>query len=740
MNSRLRWIVLGIALLAIAVLFMTPVATAQEWNVLLGGDKGPQPAPANAYQSVGYDPGSNRMIIFGGNSGSLNLNDTWVLDGADGTGASPKWIHLNASNLPPGMHSQAAAYDEVSNRLMVYGSCLGFCLNLDDNVYVLSNANGLGGSPTWQKLVIPGTHPLRRQSPTVVYDPGHNRLILFGGTNGTGGTDIRTYNDVWVLSNANGSGGTPSWKQLQPAAGFWPSPRSNHIAVYDPVNNRMIVSMGLFQNGHCPGGVCDLISLGDTWVLTNANGLENQSPQWKALGTGAISARQATSGVYDQTNNRLIVFGGTTLQPQNTSGVPQYFNDVWILTNANGLGSPVWQQLSVPIANIKPAPRSMSYAVYVPATNRMVLFSGGNSANSTFNDTFVLTTANGIPGGDWPQFRHAAERASYNRVESLVNPSNVGSMVPKWSVMLNGGRGQMASPAVANGTVYVGSVDGKFSAFNATNGQLLWQASTGAQIIFSSAAISNGIVFVGSDDGKLYAFNAGTGGLIWAYPTAGRIWSSPALANGIVYVGSNEGNLYALNATTGSLNWKKSLPSLGVNTPAVADGIVYVATFSPGKLYALDAVTGATLWSAAVENDGDSGPTVANGILYMATNNGLLAFNAKSGGVLWTGASGFSYYSAPAVANGVVYVGAQDSYLYAFNAITGDLLWRHLAGGQWGINSSPAVANGVVYVGSTDWRLWAFHATTGELLGSFRCRRGFSARLRLLMIWSTLHH
>ena len=66
-----------------------------------------------------------------------------------------------------------------------------------------------------------GTPPAIRYGHTGVYDAGGNRLIVFGGieNNIGGGTFDATFDDVWVLSNANGVGGTPVWSQLSPTGG-----------------------------------------------------------------------------------------------------------------------------------------------------------------------------------------------------------------------------------------------------------------------------------------------------------------------------------------------------------------------------------------------------------------------------------------------------------------------------------------------------------------------------------------
>jgi len=69
------------------------------------------------------------------------------------------------------------------------------------------------------------------------------------------------FNDVWGLSNANGLG-TPAWTKLRPT-GVLPDTRFFHTAVYDAINNLMMVF----------GGNNDEAVYFVTWVLSDANGL-----------------------------------------------------------------------------------------------------------------------------------------------------------------------------------------------------------------------------------------------------------------------------------------------------------------------------------------------------------------------------------------------------------------------------------------------------------------------------------
>src|SRR5262249_30878283 len=96
-------------------------------------------------------------------------------------------------------------------------------------------------SVTWVPLSPTGGPPPTRQDNSVVYDPTSNRLIVFGGCDfGTFCNNFGTnfFNDVWVLTNANGIGGSPTWIQLFPTGGP-PMARFTHSAVYDAASNQM---------------------------------------------------------------------------------------------------------------------------------------------------------------------------------------------------------------------------------------------------------------------------------------------------------------------------------------------------------------------------------------------------------------------------------------------------------------------------------------------------------------------
>jgi hypothetical protein len=212
------------------------------------------------------------MIMFGGRncSGGGSYNDVWIMTNANGVGGTPQWISLSTAGAPTARNNHSAVYDAANDRMIIFGGCMFGCTPTLNDVWVLTNAKGLGpGTPTWIQLSIPGAQPSGRQSHRAAYDAASNRMIVFSGQNGAGTLGPNLFLDVWVLTNANGLGGTPQWTQLSPTGGPPPGEYGSS-AVYDSANNRLMVFGGSNQSG---------VATNASWVLSNASGTGG-TPTW----------------------------------------------------------------------------------------------------------------------------------------------------------------------------------------------------------------------------------------------------------------------------------------------------------------------------------------------------------------------------------------------------------------------------------------------------------------------------
>ena len=136
-----------------------------------------------------------------------------------------------------------------------------------------------------------------------------------------------------------------------------------------------------------------------------------------------------------------------------------------------------------------------------------------------------------------------------------------------------------------------GSSDGNVYALDAvTGGGLRWKSQT-EDVVHSSPAIADGTLYIGRWDKFLYALGAATGQEKWRFKTEDDpeyhnhvgIQSSPMVADGVVYFGSRDSYAYAVEAATGKQIWKFSTGGSWVNNSSVVrDGQVYFGTSVPG--------------------------------------------------------------------------------------------------------------------------------------------------------------
>jgi hypothetical protein len=227
-----------------------------------------------------YDAVNNRMVIFGGHLGfyETEQNEVWVLHDANGIG-TPSWELLSPiGGRPAPRRDCSAIYDHASNRLVIFGGAYVASSWSEpyNDVWALTNANGLGGAPEWIQLNPAGTLPSRRYFHSALLDSVSQRMIVFGGTFYQREVDpVGTYNnDTWLLTGASGTVGSSEWIQLAPA-GTLPDARQGFSAGYSPASNRMVVAMGRFTELNAPQTL-----LNDVWVLQNANGM----PRFKLSG------------------------------------------------------------------------------------------------------------------------------------------------------------------------------------------------------------------------------------------------------------------------------------------------------------------------------------------------------------------------------------------------------------------------------------------------------------------------
>ncbi len=182
----------------------------------------PTGGPPNIRYGVGYtwDPVAHDLVTFAGFTNMGRFHDVWRFNDQAVT-----WTDVSPATGPLERCLHAACYDAVGHRMIMYGGQnnngpLGDLWALDLN------------TDTWTDIT-PATNPAARYFTALVYDAANRRATMFGGQTLLGATSESWVFDLW----------TGAWTQLSPA-GTPPTSRYGAAGIYDGAHDRMIVFGG----------------------------------------------------------------------------------------------------------------------------------------------------------------------------------------------------------------------------------------------------------------------------------------------------------------------------------------------------------------------------------------------------------------------------------------------------------------------------------------------------------------
>lgn len=244
--------------------------------------------------------------------------------------------------------------------------------------------------------------PPARYYTAVAYDSQSERLILFGGVIPLfepfieGGAPTIWGNDTWVYHYT-----TNTWQKMSPSSS--PPSRQNAIMAYNSKTDRIILFGGANESG----------TLNDTWAY------DYESNTWTNLNpVGGIPPYEAPAGIYDEENDRLLVFNNDTwsydystniwtnvnspTKPPVSGGVMVYDSEskklLYFFTLSTAEGWKIWNyefttnswiELSATLSPppfLKTASFSLAYDSY---QDKVVLFGGANENGIYMNETWI---------------------------------------------------------------------------------------------------------------------------------------------------------------------------------------------------------------------------------------------------------------------------------------------------------------------------------------------------------------
>ena len=349
----------------------------------------------------------------------------------------------------------------------------------------------------------------------------------------------------------------------------------------------------------------------------------------------------------------------------------------------------------------------------------------------------------------WTQFRMGPEN------NAVVG----GRLEATWRIETGGQIS--ASPAIVDGTLYVGNNDGSLYAIDVASGQVLWKAHV-PNPLMSDPLVYGDVVIVGEGDptsrtsspsepimvgqgpSALIAFDRSSGAIRWQTALSGSAMPTPAIIDGILVNHDGAGYINGIDPATGRKRYARWLGSMASMTSAlpVGGGDFVTSGVGSNAVWRLHADGGGVVWRSAFSK-GASGigdcPPVSDGsriycdyvspvwpdtstVIGNLTVQRVFALRVDDGALLWDVAleSGSlpirNEAAIPLLSDGLLYLGSAIApWMHALDATSGTLVWEMPTRGA--VKGGIVQVGGVVYFGDLGGYLWALDAKTGRVIG-----------------------
>ena len=248
-------------------------------------------------------------------------------------------------------------------------------------------------------------------------------------------------------------------------------------------------------------------------------------------------------------------------------------------------------------------------------------------------NTERIANADSEPGNWLAHGRTYAEQR-YSPL-AQINTENVSELSVAWYYETDSKRGLEATPIVVDGLMYTTGSWSTVQAFNAKTGELLWDYDPQVpkrwgqyaccDVVNRGVAVYEGRVFVGALDGRLIALDATTGEVKWEVVTVDQtlpytITGAPRVLKGMVIIGNGgaelgvRGYITAYDVATGEQKWRfytvPGDPNEPFESPAMEQA---AATWKGGEWWEVGG--GGTVWDSMAYDE-------ELNLLYIGVGNG----------------------------------------------------------------------------------------------------------------------
>ena len=303
--------------------------------------------PARMGHGMAFDDVRERLVVFGGSTTGRSHNsnsDTWEWDGNE-------WSEIQPATVPTIRRFTAMAYDKNRRKVVMFGGHSGRTF-LNDTWEWDGN--------DWEEKSPAGEIPPGRSLHRMFYHYGLGKVVLSGGYAG-GNLPM----DIWAWDGNN-------WENLNLSG--TPSDRRDHSIEVDYIKQTSIMLFGGF------------FASPSTWILSGNKWTE------RTLNTSP-SARGGCYTVFDPIRNKTVLYGGMDV---NTGTLRGDFEDTWEWDRKQ------WQQIST---TNTPGTLANYGMTYDSKNQKILLFGGINQSSQVTNELWEYGT--GIEWKEYGESRYA---------------------------------------------------------------------------------------------------------------------------------------------------------------------------------------------------------------------------------------------------------------------------------------------------------------------------------------------
>lgn len=325
-----------------------------------------------------WDNTNSRIIMFGGEDGTNWLNDTWQY--VPGTNTWTDKTAVFSGTAPSVRTLMFYTLDTTNNRMVIFGGRNGTAASnvRTDYAYLTITA----GSETWNVITpIAGEMAYGAWTNAGCYDPLHKLFICFGGLD----SSLEHQRNILAIDCSNSS--TLTMGQI--VLNQYLRGRDASGYAYNSTRDETLIVGGFARVDPTDSTFVNGDHTNDMWIFKHAT--SEWIPAIRGRTWIPFTNREGATVIYDTNRSRFIIFGGLTA---NQTSNNTYFNDTWELTaDANGL----YTLTKLAPSGTKPSARWLHAAGYDATNNRMIIF-GGDAGGSYLNDTYALSFSGGADG------------------------------------------------------------------------------------------------------------------------------------------------------------------------------------------------------------------------------------------------------------------------------------------------------------------------------------------------------